>query len=78
MKDKFIILTSKQGHEVIISVANIATIEKEPSHQYTMVNLSLPIQSNSDNSYPYYLEVKESLEDIKKILGLTREEGFVA
>jgi len=70
MKDNFIALTSKDGHEIIIGIANIAMILKDESYEFTSVYLNVLQNPSQANSYPFLIEVKESVEKIKNMIGL--------
>jgi len=70
MKDKFILLTTTENKPVIIGISNISSIEvPEPEKVTNGTVVTLNFARNKD-MWPKSIEVKESFNEIKDMLGL--------
>ncbi len=68
MKDKFIILNTDENTPVIICVSNIALIEPTVERN-AKCTVTLNFARNKD-LWPKTINVKESFDDIKSMIGL--------
>jgi len=70
MNDKFILLTTTEEKPVIIGISNISLIEiHEPEKGTNGTVITLNFARNRD-MWPKAIEVKESFDEIKNMLGL--------
>ncbi len=70
MKDKFILLTTTENKPVIIGISNISSIEvPEPEKGTNGTVVTLNFARNKD-MWAKSIEVKESFNEIKDMLGL--------
>ena len=65
MKNGFILLTDADDNPIIIGVSNIAHIQVDE----TYVDITLNYV-RGENSHPELIQVKESFDEIKDMLGL--------